>query len=274
MKRILNLGAGTQSSVLLLMADRGEIEPVDVAIFADTGWEPKAVYEHLAWLESEVSIPIVQVSAGNIYEDALRSQVNGRKGGGKRFASMPLHVLRPDGSGMRGMIRRQCTREYKIEPIQRYIKQEVLGLAKRARWPKEPAVTQVFGISVDEFQRQRSPDGPWVLFEYPLVRMRWPRSRAINWAEDNYPGRVFPRSACIGCPFHSKKEWGEVKKNPEEWEQVVNLDEKIRYADGMKGTVYLHGSCKPIKDIDFRSSDEKNSQLSLWQDECEGMCGV
>ena len=274
MKRILNLGAGTQSSVLLLMADREEIEPVDVAIFADTGWEPEAVYEHLAWLRSEVSVPIVQVTAGNIYEDALRSQVGARKNGEKRFASMPLHVLRPDDSGMTGMIRRQCTKEYKIEPIRRYIKTEILGLKQKARWPKTQQVTQVFGISVDEFQRMRSPDEPWVLFEYPLVKMRWPRVTAINWAADHYPGRVFPRSACVGCPFHSNREWSEVKKHPDEWATAVNLDEKIRHADKMKGTVYLHRSCKPLKDIDFRSSDEKNQQMNLWQDECEGMCGV
>ena len=31
----------------------GEITPqIDVAIFADTGEEPKAVYEHLEWLKS------------------------------------------------------------------------------------------------------------------------------------------------------------------------------------------------------------------------------
>jgi hypothetical protein len=35
-RRILNLGAGTQSSVLLVMHDRGELPPVDVAIFSDT----------------------------------------------------------------------------------------------------------------------------------------------------------------------------------------------------------------------------------------------
>lgn len=270
MKRVLNLGAGTQSSVLLLMANRGEIERVDVAVFADTGWEPGAVYEHLEWLESEVDIPIVRVSGGDIYEDSLISQVGGKDG---RWASMPLYVKRPD-SESQGMIRRQCTKEYKIEPIRRYIKEELLGLSKHARWPKEPVVTQVFGISADEYQRMRSPDGAWVVNEYPLVKMRWPRSRAINWAEDNYPGRVFPRSACVGCPFHSDREWSEVQSHPEEWNQAVHLDEEIRHADGMRGEVYLHQTMRPLSEIDFRSSDEKNGQLSLWQDECEGMCGV
>jgi len=46
---IISLGAGVQSSTMALMASHGEITPMpDAAIFADTGWEPKAVYDHLA----------------------------------------------------------------------------------------------------------------------------------------------------------------------------------------------------------------------------------
>ncbi|GAA5542298.1 MULTISPECIES: hypothetical protein [Brucella] len=53
--RVLSLGAGVQSTMLALMAAHGEIGPMpDCAIFADTGWEPKAVYEHLAWLRSPI----------------------------------------------------------------------------------------------------------------------------------------------------------------------------------------------------------------------------
>ena len=68
---VLSLGAGVQSSTLLLMAEAGEIEPrPDAAIFADTGWEPAAVYQHLDWLETQTSIPIHRVSNGrNLYDD-------------------------------------------------------------------------------------------------------------------------------------------------------------------------------------------------------------
>ncbi|MGB5093359.1 MAG: hypothetical protein WBN97_08640, partial [Parvibaculum sp.] len=42
------LGAGVQSTTLALMAAHGEIGPMpDCTIFADTGWVPQAVYEHL-----------------------------------------------------------------------------------------------------------------------------------------------------------------------------------------------------------------------------------
>ena len=45
--RTLSLGAGVQSTTLLLMALDGTLPAIDCAIFADTGWEPASVYEHL-----------------------------------------------------------------------------------------------------------------------------------------------------------------------------------------------------------------------------------
>ena len=71
--RSLSLGAGVQSTVLALMAERGEhdLPKPDVAVFADTGWEPPSVYEHLDWLEKQVSFDVVRVSSGNIRDNIL-----------------------------------------------------------------------------------------------------------------------------------------------------------------------------------------------------------
>lgn len=62
--RILSLGAGVQSSTLLMKIYNGEIAPVDAAIFADTGNEPKEVYEWFEFLKEKVShkIPIIIVN--------------------------------------------------------------------------------------------------------------------------------------------------------------------------------------------------------------------
>ena len=81
MLKVLSLGAGVQSTALLLMSIRGDVERFDCAIFADTGWESAAVYEHLSWLTGEAEragIPLRRVSRGNIRADALRSTIRGR----------------------------------------------------------------------------------------------------------------------------------------------------------------------------------------------------
>ncbi|WP_246680049.1 hypothetical protein [Mesorhizobium sp. B2-4-1] len=69
--RALSLGASVQSTTLALMAAHGEIGPMlDCAIFADTGWEPQAVYDHLARLVSPkvLPFPVHIVSDDNIRE--------------------------------------------------------------------------------------------------------------------------------------------------------------------------------------------------------------
>ena len=54
--RVVSLGAGVQSTVMLLMAAKHEIVPMpDCAIFADTQFEPTVIYEHIKWLTGEVA---------------------------------------------------------------------------------------------------------------------------------------------------------------------------------------------------------------------------
>ena len=72
MMRILSLGAGVQSSTLALMIAHGELPPVTAAVFADTQWEPRKVYEWLDWLETEVQRP--QAMHSRIQVKAVASQ--------------------------------------------------------------------------------------------------------------------------------------------------------------------------------------------------------
>jgi len=116
--RILSLGAGVQSTTILLMSHHGELPKLDAAIFSDTGWEREATYLRLDYLRSIVSIPIITVSGGNVREDMREAQVRGLKKDGVRWANMPFYT-RDRSTGNLGMLRRQCTREYKVEPIRK-----------------------------------------------------------------------------------------------------------------------------------------------------------
>lgn len=271
MIRILNLGAGVQSSTLLLMAARGELEHVpDHAIFADTGWEPKAVYEWLDFLEEEVRgvIPIHRVSAGNIREDVLAKNT--------RYASPPFRLRNLEGK--EGMTRRQCTKGYKIEPIEKKLR-ELVGIAPRSRGPKEVVVEQWYGISLDEVGRMRTSEVRWRRYEYPLIDLRMTRHGCLKWMERHgYPAPA--KSACIGCPYHSDAIWREMKeKDPESWEDAVDFDRRIREVGlkGLEGVPYLHRSLQPLDEVDLSTAEDRG-QLPLFddgmQEECEGMCGL
>ena len=173
------------------MMIEGELERPDHVIFADTQWEPNEVYEHLEQLEylmHEQRIPFHKVTAGNIREDALNPN--------KRFVSMPLHTFNQDGT--KGMVRRQCTNEYKIKPLLQK-QRELVGLPKGGR-SKEHLATTIIGISYDESQRMRDPAFPWLINEYPLVDRKITRQDCLDWcAQKGF--KQPPRSACIGCPF-------------------------------------------------------------------------
>jgi hypothetical protein len=166
--RLLSLGAGVQSSTVLLLACDGVIPSFDYALFADTGWEPKAVYETLSRLSeraAEAGIPVRRVSAGNIRTDALN--------GTRRFVSMPMHVRNPDGS--RGLARRQCTNEYKIEPLKRAAR-ELLGYPHPRRVPAGVYAEQAIGISTDEFHRAKDSRVNYLRNTFPLIDLGWTRT--------------------------------------------------------------------------------------------------
>jgi hypothetical protein len=252
----------------------GEIESADHVIFADTGWEPKPVYAHLAKLEALMEkheIKFHKVSVGNIRQDALNME--------RRFASMPLYMKKEDGT--KGMVRRQCTNEYKIQPLLK-LQRELVGLAKGAR-SKEHLATTIIGISWDETQRMRDAAFSWLRNEYPLVDKQVTRQMCLDWCAEHELD-LPPRSACIGCPFKTDHEWRLLRDTmPEEWDDAVDFDHQLREklkADGrFYGTAYLHKSATPLSEVDLRTAKEKG-QHGLFDDdepfnqECEGMCGV
>jgi hypothetical protein len=99
------------------------------------------------------------------------------------------------------------------------------------------------------------------------------RQDCHRWLKENYPKRTIPRSSCIGCPFHSDKEWRQLKDNPETWKDATEFDEAIRNCGGMRGQMFLHRSGKPLKDVDLRTQEEAG-QESMWNEECGGYCAT
>lgn len=77
--RVLSLGAGVQSTALFILGCEGEVVPkIDAAVFADTQWEPKYVYAHLAELTrfgSEHGVPVILATRGSLPNDVLNPQV-------------------------------------------------------------------------------------------------------------------------------------------------------------------------------------------------------
>ena len=273
--RALSLGAGVQSSVLALLLSREDsrlaehgFEKPDVAIFADTGWEPDYVYEHLDWLEKQLTYPFERVKGGDIKE-ALWS---GRSISGHKFSEIPLFTI--TSKGKKAMLMRQCTNHYKIQPIFKRVKELSGGVYNRP-FPKGKHAEVWLGISRDEIDRIKPSREMWIETRWPLIDIRFSRQDCLDWFEENYPGRKLPRSACVICPYRSRTDWLDVRENdPEGFAEAVRLDKYLRDPNGdygflnKKGDLFLHSSCLPLDE-----AVERNS-TGLFGEECAGYCGL
>lgn len=277
---LLSLGAGVQSTVLALMTAEGALPKVDAAIFADTGWEPRRVYDHLARLRNvlaDAGIPLHIVSNGNLRDDSLDPE--------HRYASMPYFVRNPDGSD--GMVRRQCTSEYKLAPIGRKVR-ELLGAAAPdyRRVPKGRVAEQWIGFSADEIHRVSDHGGvSYITKRYPLLDLGMSRKDCQRWLTARGWTSV-AKSACVGCPFHGNAQWRDLRDTCEcghqcdehydrygnlptdlrgqgrcmhcgceafdapEWADAVAFDESIRKGGArglpLNGEAFLHRSRVPL----------------------------
>ena len=266
--RVISLGAGVQSTVMALMAAHGEIGPMpDCSIFADTGWEPQGVYDHLDWLEKQLPFPTYRVSVGNIRDD----HIAGLNTTGQRVASIPMFTANG------GMGRRQCTAEYKVAPIRKR-QRELLGVQPQRRVPKGTEVEQWLGISTDEAGRIKPSRDKWQINHWPLIDADMSRQDCIKWFDAKYPGRQLSKSACIGCPFHNNNNWRDLRDNdPVSWQDAVEFDKAIRHNGsklvGMKEQQFLHRACVPLDEVDLSTAEDRG-QLNFFINECEGMCGL
>lgn len=170
-----------------------------------------------------------------------------------------------------GMLWRACTRDYKIVPIRRKVR-EIMAEhgAKHVR--------QQIGISTDERQREKSSSVRFITHVHPLLEMGWSRQRCEAWLWENH-GIKAAKSACVYCPYRSNAGWKRMKvEEPEEFERACQFDESIREAQGKKmrgagivGQLYVWRGFAPLRTASF---DDMPGQMDFgFEQECDGMCG-
>ena len=266
----LSLGAGVQSSTLYLMGVEGKLL-FDLAIFADTGEEPQAVYDHLAYLESLGGPEIVRVDIGyRLGDDILSNRRHPANllPADQRYAPAFYDIPAFFADGRIGA--RQCTETYKIVPIRRELRRRI-GRAK------DSTATQLMGISTDEWHRVKPSRVKWAESKFPLIDMRMTRADCLTYWRERIPNRTPPKSACTFCPFHAPRQWLDVYRlGGRDWDRVVEIDDHI----GQQGQrLTRHGL--PIAEQCRQWDEAKKRQPQLpgfdqggWGNECAGVCGV
>lgn len=264
---ILSHGAGVQTSAMVYMVLEGIIPRPDLIVFADPQWELKETYTYLEKVIKAVqlsNIPMKVESAGNIYEDTMRSAKTG-----ERVASMPFHTLNEKEEGF---VNRQCTNDYKIQVVKKTAR-FFLGLKTGQRLKTE--LIMWLGITSDEIERIKISNEKKVKYHYPLFNLGLSRQDCIQFLIQHGYG-VPPKSSCIGCPFHSRQTWVDLYRNyPEEFKEAVTLDKAIRNHKKFKSQVFLHKDRIDLEEAVLRDSMQGDMfDYDDFANGCNVHCGV
>ena len=274
-------GGGIQSFAMYLMSCLGYLPRFDYSIFVDLGHEKPGTYKAISFLKKwsikNNGIPIITLSDKNLLNDSI----DAIKNEGKRFASIPF--FSSGTSGKVGMLRRQCTGEYKIRQVNAAIK-SLYNLSGNQRFPE----TFIYiGISIDEMLRISKPEKvkftnifPFCLYQTgfhsgiisfrdpKMLKSHFSRNNCIDWLhQHNF--FVPPKSSCVFCPYTSDKDWLDLKiSDPESFSIASKFDSEMRdFQPGkLNSKLFLHKSVKPLSLINFK----KSVTLDLF--ECEGYC--
>lgn len=273
---VLSLGAGVQSTTIYLMALDGEIDVrFNAAVFSDTQEEPGDVYSHLSWLESLGGPPIHRVTYGKLGDDLVKGTRETKYG--RRFASIPAFTA-PEPGKRSGMCMRQCTRDYKVRPVEKWIRESLVGLRRYQHFPVDKVhVHQYMGFSYDEPGRAarakaRFAMSRWGSVHFPLFELEMTRADCVKYLEGRVPHKV-PRSACVFCPYKNDMEWRHLKENDQAgWARAVEIDHALRQdgakRHGIDQKLYLHCQCVPLEEVDLKQAP------GMFEMDCEGGCGL
>jgi hypothetical protein len=191
-QHIFSCGGGVQSTACLVLAAQSVI-PYSTFVFANVGskaedprtldyvakvLKPFAAANGIEWVD--VQRQRRDGTPVDLFDDLLRAT---------RAINIPVRMA----NGAPG--RRNCTTEFKIKPIARWIKRNA------------PGCTLGKGISTDEPHRattSRESDG--YTSAYPLIELGISRQECLRIvAKAGLPQP--PKSSCWFCPYHTTDQW-------------------------------------------------------------------
>ncbi len=250
LKTFISFSGGVESSAMcLIYGNKAD------AIFADTGFEHKVLYDRIDLMESKV-----REFHGNEFKIIKIKSKHG---------TLPEYISKQ--KFYPSFHARFCTRMFKIEPIDDYLKQF-----------EDEGVELMIGLNADEIEQRTGNHGnlPFVKYIYPLADNGLTRKNCedlLNKAglHPNFPAYM-KRGGCVGCFYKSKKEFeAMVHLSPEEFDVVMNLEETIQ---DKRGEFYKIKKDMPrMKDF----KNEVKNQLLMFKPEdiyptinTETRCGV
>lgn len=239
--RVFSFGGGVQSTAVLVLAARGEVQ-YDALLFANVGDDSENP-DTLAYVR-DVAMPYAERHGIRLEELTKYRRTGepetllGRIRRAERSVPIPMRM----SNGAPG--NRQCTGDFKIGVVAKWLREH--GATK------ENPATVGLGISTDEFQRARSNSGlAYERLEYPLLQYRFDREHCRRLIElEGLP--VPPKSACWFCPFQNDGQWRKLKHDrPDLFAASVDLERFLNARGGRSGKdrVWMTRHARPLDEV-------------------------
>lgn len=213
-KRIFSCGGGVQSTACLVLAAQKKID-YPTFIFANVGEQaespltieyvekvlkPYAAASNIEWVDVRISSS--NLAKLDLYTQLLRTDISS--------ISIPVYMQG------RGPASRDCTAEYKVRPI--------------AKWMKANANGGILGkgISTDEPHRATpSRETDCYTSAYPLIELGLSRSDCLQIAKEAGLPQP-PKSSCWFCPFKTTDQWTSLKQeHPDIFQKAIDLEKQL-----------------------------------------------
>ncbi len=196
-RHVLLISGGKDSTALALYMRDNHPEIEMEYVFCDTHKELRETYEYLTKLEAYLGKPIERLTAGE----------------GERGFD---HWLEVYGGYLPSPSMRWCTKTLKIEPFERYVKEDPVRL--------------YVGIRADEHREGYVSTKPNIQPVFPFKEVGITKQDVFDILEDSgvglpeyYEWRT--RSGCYFCFFQRKKEWvGLLERHPDLYEKAKGYE--------------------------------------------------
>ncbi len=237
-KTYIAYSGGVESTTMLMLFGH-EATP----LFSDTGWEHQALYDWLNTVEKKTHVKIERVK---------------REG-----ETLPEYIRR--SKFYPSQMARFCTRMFKIEPMDDYLKSRV---------PCELMI----GFNYDERERTGNHgliDG--VTYSYPLIDLKINRDTCIAALKQKGLMPTFPgfmrRGGCIGCFYKSPKEYYRMaKESPQEAYSIADLEDDLQ--DDRKTHYAVRDGIPNMRRFLDNARAQMEMPLNDEQDYTTSPCGV
>lgn len=164
---------------------------------------------------------------------------------------------------------RNCTIDYKVEEISKFVRWELLGYKKGQRLRPEDmkAHEMHMGFSIEESRRCNENPNKLFVNRFPLVDMGMDRSASYTYILEHW-GLDTKASACAFCPFHRNYFFQHIKEfAPETYAAILKVDYLLRDKNPkppMDSDLFISRSRKRLEDLTPEDCDDA---------ECFEYCG-